>query len=101
MALTLDEMLARRPVDDVRVANHVARMKAEMRTYRLREIRKQSGLTQAELAARIGVGQRQISKIENGDLESARVETLRKYLEAVGGTLELNYVADDSRYQVA
>lgn len=101
MALTLDEMLARRPANEARVAEQVKRMKSEVRAHHLREIRRGAGLTQKEVAGRIGVGQRQVSKIENGDLDSMRVETVRKYLEALGGTLVLEYVAGDTQYQVA
>ncbi|WEG10664.1 helix-turn-helix transcriptional regulator [Microbacterium horticulturae] len=76
-------------------------MLGEVRAYRLRELREALGLTQEELAERIGVGQRQVSKIENGDLDSARVGTIRKYLEAVGGDLVVEYVSGDRRLQVA
>ena len=68
---------------------------------RLRELREKTGLTQAQLAERIGVGQRQVSKIEHGDLDSAKVGTIRSYLEAVGGELTLEYVMGDERMQVA
>ncbi|MDO5683416.1 MAG: helix-turn-helix transcriptional regulator, partial [Propionibacteriaceae bacterium] len=66
MARTLDDYLAKRPVDRERVDAHKQRMMAEVRGYRLRELREQAGYTQAQLAERIGVGQRQVSKIENG-----------------------------------
>ncbi|CAI7674904.1 unnamed protein product [Penicillium discolor] len=52
-------------------------MLGEVRAYRLRELRERLGLSQAQLAERIGVGQRQVSKIENGDLDSARIGTRR------------------------
>ena len=58
------------------------------------------GLTQAQVAERIGVGQRQVSKIENGDLESTRIGTIRGYLEAVGGGLAVDFVIGDQRIQV-
>ena len=101
MARTLEDFLAGRPVDRDAVERHKRRMLSEVRAYRLRELRQQAGLTQAELAARIGVGQRQVSKIENGDLDSARVGTIRGYVEAVGGSLELDFVLGDHRIQVA
>ncbi|MEV8183162.1 helix-turn-helix domain-containing protein [Specibacter sp. NPDC078692] len=47
----------------------------------MRELREQAGLAQAQLAERIGVGQRQVSKIEPGDLDSAKVGAVRNYLE--------------------
>lgn len=101
MALTREQLLAKRPVDRERVEAHKERMLGEVRAYRLRELREASGLTQQELAARIGVGQRQVSKIEHGDLDSAKVGTIRKYLEAVGGDLVVEYVDGDRRLQVA
>ena len=101
MAMTLKDFVAEHPVDRERVEAHKERLLAEVRAYRLRELREQVGLTQAQLAARIGVGQRQVSKIESGDLDSAKVGTIRKYLEAVGGQLTLEYVSGDERVQVA
>lgn len=98
---TLEELQQRRPIDRERVGEHKQRMLAEVRAYRLRELREQAGLTQAELAERIGVGQRQVSKIEHGALDNAKVGTIRRYLEAVGGDLSIEYVMGDSRIQVA
>lgn len=101
MTMTLNDFVAEHPVDRERVEVHKARMLAEVRAYRLRELREQAGLTQAQLADRIGVGQRQVSKIEHGDLDSAKIGTIRSYLEAVGGGLAIEYVTGDHRIRVA
>lgn len=101
MALSLEDFLAEHPVDRAQVEAEKTRMLSEVRAYRLRELRERAGMTQAQLAARIGVGQRQVSKIEHGDIDNARVATIRKYLDAVGGNLVLEYVTDDARVQVA
>jgi DNA-binding XRE family transcriptional regulator len=104
MALSYEEYLAKHPVDAGERAEIDAqkeRMVAEVRAYRLRELREQAGLTQTQLAERIGVGQRQVSKIERGDLENAKISTIRHYLEAVGGGLAIEYVLGDQRVQVA
>ncbi|KXP04181.1 XRE family transcriptional regulator [Tsukamurella pseudospumae] len=101
MAMSLEEFLADNPVDRDRVEAHKARMAGEVRAFRLRELREQAGLTQAQLAARIGVGQRQVSKIERGDLDNAKIGTIRNYLEAVGGGLAIEFVFGDQRVQVA
>lgn len=101
MAKSLKDFIAEHPVDRSRVEAHKERMLAEVRAYRLRELREQAGLTQAQVAERIGVGQRQVSKIEHGELDSAKVGTIRNYLEAVGGELALEYVMGDQRIQVA
>ncbi len=64
-------------------------------------LRERAGMTQGQHAECIGVGQRQVSKIESDDLDSAKVGTIRRYLEAVGGDPALEYVAGDQRVQVA
>lgn len=104
MALSYEDYLAKHPISDAERAEVEAqkvRMRAEVRAYRLRELRKQAGLTQAQLAERIGVGQRQVSKLESGDIENAKISTIRHYLEAVGGNLAVEYVVGDERVQVA
>lgn len=101
MAMSLKDFVAEHPVDQERVDAHKERMLAEVRAYRLRELREAAGLTQVQLAERIGVGQRQVSKIENGDLDSAKIGTIRGYLQAVGGGLSIEYVLGDERVQVA
>lgn len=101
MALSYEDLATKYPVDRAQIETHKERMLAEVRAYRLRELREQAGLTQAQLAERIGVGQRQVSKIEHGDLDSARIGTIRSYLEAVGGGLTVEYVMGDQRVQVA
>ena len=101
VAMSIDEMLAERPANRERLEAHKERMLAGVRAHRLRELREQAGLTQAELAEKIGVGQRQVSKIENGDIDNTKVSSIRSYLEAVGGTLVIEYVEGDNRVQVA
>ncbi len=101
MAMSLKDFLAEHPVDRERVEANKERMLSEVRAYRLRELRESAGLTQEQLAQRIGVGQRQVSKIEHGDLDNAKIGTIRSYLEAVGGDLAIEYVTGDARIQVA
>lgn len=86
---SLDDLRRRRPgnrdnVDQIKIG-----MYADAKAYRLRTLRQDSGLTQESLAKKIGVGQNRISQMENGHLTSARVSTIQKYVEALGGSLEL------------
>ncbi len=53
----------------------------------LAEIRKQLGLTQAQLAEAAGLSQARISQIENGTATS--LETLRAYVAGLGGHLDV------------
>lgn len=101
MPMDLDEVLAQRPVDRERVDVHKARMLSELRRQRLRELREAAGLTQRGMAASIGVGQRQISKIEHGQLDEVKLGTLRKYIDAIGGELAIEHVAGDRRTRIA
>ena len=56
----------------------------------LKEARLKSGLTQQELADKVGTTKSYISKIEN-NVKEARISTLQKIVElGLGGNLELN-----------
>ncbi|MDA8692968.1 helix-turn-helix domain-containing protein [Saprospiraceae bacterium] len=57
--------------------------------FMIREARLKSGLTQQELADKVGTTKSYISKLEN-DIKEARISTLRKIVEfGLGGNLEL------------
>ena len=71
------------------------RWTAEVDRYRLRELREEAGYTQSTLADVIGVGQNRVSQMEHGQLGTSRVDTLRKYVEATGGELELSVKRPD------
>ena len=59
----------------------------------LAEMRQALSLTQATLAETLGVGQAEISKIENRP--DLFLSTLRKYITAMGGDLEIRAVFPD------
>ncbi len=101
MPKTLDDLLRERPVSRKAVDAHKKRMLEEVRAYRLRELREASNLTQVELAERLDVSQNRVSRIEHGDIERAQVGTLRKYVEALGGTLHVEVEYGDERIQIA
>ena len=79
------------PREDV-VARHRAHLDAEVRAYRLREVREEQGLTQVELAKRMHVKQPTVSELERGELDRAGLATIKAYVEALGGSVEI--VAD-------
>ncbi|MCK9876847.1 helix-turn-helix transcriptional regulator [Frankia sp. AgPm24] len=68
MVSTWDEFRARRPPREGEVARHRAQLDAEVRAYRLREIREEQDLTQVELAERMHVKQPSVSDLERGAL---------------------------------
>jgi transcriptional regulator with XRE-family HTH domain len=98
---TLEDLLAERPVDREAVELIKKRMMAEARAYRLRELREALSMTQVQLAELLDVSQNRISRIENGDIERAQVDTLRRYVEAVGGHLRVEVELGESRFQIA
>ena len=73
----------------------------EVRAYRLRELREVSELTQVELAELLQVSQNRISRLERGDIDRAQVDTLRKYVEALGGRLRVEVELGDERIRIA
>jgi DNA-binding XRE family transcriptional regulator len=86
------EVRAEAKLNEDRVAHLKQRMIAEVRAARLAEVRNQLELTQTQLAERMHVSQARVSAIETGEVDSAEVATLRKYIAALGGRLEI--VAD-------
>lgn len=94
-------MLAKRPVDRAAVDDDKKRMLDEVRAYRLRELREALHLTQVELADLLEVSQNRVSRLEHGDLERTQIDTLRRYVEAVGGHLHVEVEIGDRRIQLA
>lgn len=66
---------------------------------RLADLRESRGATQAELAGQLGVSQPNISKIEGK--EDLYLSTIRGYVEALGGHLELKAVFPDQTVNLA
>jgi predicted transcriptional regulator len=65
----------------------------------LRALREAVGLTQGELAQRVEITQSQLSKMERR--EDHRISTLRRYVEALGGSLEICAVINGKRIKLA
>ncbi|MFF5987733.1 XRE family transcriptional regulator [Prauserella flavalba] len=74
---------------DASVAEAKDRTSAYVLGYRLKELRERAGLSQVEIARRMSVRQPRVSAIENGDLAQMEVETIRRYVAALGGELRL------------
>ena len=85
------------PADEARVRAAKADLVAEVRAHRLAELRKQHGLTQHDLADALQVSQARISKMEHGELNRTELNTIRRYVEALGGRLEVVAEFGDER----
>ncbi|MEO3860372.1 XRE family transcriptional regulator [Acrocarpospora sp. B8E8] len=79
----------------------MGRMAAEIRAYRLAEIRREQDLTQRDVAAAMGVSGPRVSAIEHGELDRVEVSTLRAYVEALGGKMRVIADFGDTEYKIA
>jgi hypothetical protein len=77
-----------------------AALVARGRARTLAEQRTRLGLTQAQVARRMGVRQERVSAIERADPGSTEVRTLASYVEALGGRLEIVADLGDERIQL-
>jgi transcriptional regulator with XRE-family HTH domain len=88
----------RTDLTDEGLAKARRQMLAERAAYALAEIRKQAGLTQTDVAEAMGVSQNRVSVIERGDIAHTELETIRSYIEALGGHVRV--VADFAGHSV-
>ena len=56
--------------------------------YHLREIREEQGVTQAQVAASVGISQARVSQIERGEIHN--LETMRTYAAALGARITVS-----------
>lgn len=89
---SLDAYLEERGITDEQMRAARRHTREHIEAYTLRQARMAQGKTQVELAALMGVSQNRVSRMENGDLGSMSVDTIRRYVEALGGSLSI--VAD-------
>ena len=68
-----------------RIEARTRELEAEYLT--LQELRKAVGLTQADVSQELGLPQSNVSRLEKGS--DMLLSTLRQYIEAVGGTLNI------------
>lgn len=90
--ITVDDYKKTRGITDEQMEEARQYTQAHIDAYNLRAARKANHMTQVELATAMGVSQNRVSRMENGDINSMSVETIRKYVEALGGHMTL--VAD-------
>ncbi len=76
---------------DMEVVHVAARTRTEAYVlgFRLAQLRQELGLSQAETARRMGISQPRVSQLEAGDVGQMEVDTLNRYVTALGGHLKL------------
>jgi DNA-binding XRE family transcriptional regulator len=79
--------------DDLFELQHVGRFKKAGEAWdvalQLAALRKESGLSQKELARRVGTSQQQISRLESPSYEGHSLSMLRRVVEVLGATLRV------------
>ena len=64
--------------------------------HRLAERRKALGLTQAEVAERMGLTKSRVAQIERGEVSN--IEAVARYVEAIGGQIQISAIFGDDHY---
>ena len=77
----------------------VTAMLDDARGWRLAEMRKRRGMTQEQVAVRMGVSVARVSQIESGDVSTQDV--LSRFVAALGGTLKLIADFGDEQLKLA
>ena len=95
-----DEALQTGRLDAARIAEHRRRLRNQVRAYRLSAIREASGLNQTDVAQRLGVSQSRVSRLERGDIEHTEIATVRSYVDALGGEVEIIAKFGDERFTI-
>ncbi|MCL2594049.1 MAG: helix-turn-helix domain-containing protein [Promicromonosporaceae bacterium] len=101
MARTLEELWEKRPPNWEAVAKEKERLLARQQAYQLNELRRRNGLTQKAVAKLMRVGQNRVSQIESSGAERTRLDTLRRYAEALGGELQVTINLGDESIRIA
>ena len=70
-------------------------------SYRLRELRETYGMTQLDLAQSLHMSAETISRIEDGKIDSMRIEPLLRYVDGLGATLKVESQAGNIRSTLA
>lgn len=96
-----DDLIEAAGLDADRVDEGVQRLWSTLGGYQLRALRVRAGLSQVQLAKRLGVSQNRISRLERGVLERVQIDTLRRFVEAVGASLIIDVEVNGQRLPFA
>lgn len=97
MSYTLEQFKTDHNLDQEEIDKTKNRLLEEMRVYELKEARKARDVTQKQLAEKMGVSQKRVSILESGDVDRTEIRTLRRYLQAIGGQLQVNAILPDGQ----
>jgi DNA-binding XRE family transcriptional regulator len=89
-----EEDKARFLADPESLAIYEAEARKKELWLQLVEARQAVGLSQQELAHRLGVSQAQVARIERRGFQGYTLRTLQRYVEALGGQFRLNVTVE-------
>ena len=92
------EDVKRRKLSPERLEHVRQRVEQETLEMNLKALRDHLGVTQEELAAKIGMSQAELSRSERR--EDHLLSTLRRYVEALGGRLDVRAVFGDKQIEL-
>jgi predicted XRE-type DNA-binding protein len=95
-----EEAWASSRLDEMQIAKLRTQLRAEVRAHRLAEIREATGLNQSDVASQLGVSQSRVSRLERGDLDRTEIATIRGYVGALGGEVEIIAKFGDERITI-
>ncbi|HVX83484.1 MAG TPA: XRE family transcriptional regulator [Phycisphaerae bacterium] len=90
--------ILRKKIGPKRAAQAKARAKAIQAEMLLTELRKLEGLTQVELAHKLGIKQPAVSQLEQQD--DMQISTLQRIVNALGGVLEITVRLPGGEYRL-
>lgn len=82
-------------LDEKRLRKGVRQLLAVVDGVKLAELRQVKRLTQSQMAKKLKIDQSNVSRIERGKFDAVEIRTLRKYVKALGGELEIRVNIDD------
>ncbi|MGI8730645.1 MAG: helix-turn-helix transcriptional regulator [Solirubrobacteraceae bacterium] len=99
MAKHIDDVRKGRPLDIDARARVDATKRAMQLQVALAELRAARGMSQASVADELGTSRPNVSRIES-EID-VRLSTLERYVEALGGRLEIHAVFDDQTVELS
>jgi predicted XRE-type DNA-binding protein len=97
----LQDLMANLPPDHPVRSLHNGHSRPTTETNVLRNLRHSQNLTQAELADLLYVTQERVSALERGGVARAQIGSLRRYVEALGGTLHIEVDLNGERHEIS
>ena len=97
----LNTYLSKRGITNEQMREARRETQSAIDAFSLKEARKASRMTQMQVAEAIGVSQNRVSRMENGDMGAMSIDSLRRYITALGGNLTLVANLPDGKIELA